>query len=156
MVAASASQGEVQLDFTLGQDHFAVDIDERAVNPDAIYGASYLFLDRCFVYLSRTDSGSLRARLTTRAAATPEQLQALAGEFASALSAQATRVALAQSTIRLREYYLAAALRAAGAPPSVDDLLAELESEDLLEDPLEIMVPWEQKHGAKPDESGSK
>jgi His-Xaa-Ser system protein HxsD len=156
MVAESASQSGVELNFALGDDHFAVDIDERAVTPDAIYGASYLFLDRCFIHLSRSDSGSLRARLTTRAAATPDQLQELANEFASALAAQTTRVALSQSTMRLREYYLAAALRAAGAPPSVDDLLAELESEDLLEDPLEIMVPWEQKHGAKTDESGSK
>ena len=34
-------------------------------------------------------------------------------------------------------------------------MLAELESEDLLEDPLEIMVPWEEKHGNKPNDSES-
>jgi hypothetical protein len=37
----------------------------------------------------------------------------------------------------------------------VDDLLAELESEELLEDPLEIMVPWEEKHGAEQAETES-
>ena len=58
--------------------------------------------------------------------------------------------------MRIREYYTAAALRAAASAPSVDDLLAELESEELLEDPLEIMVPWEEKHGAAEGESEPK
>jgi hypothetical protein len=35
-------------------------------------------------------------------------------------------------------------------------LLAELEAEELLEDPLEIMVPWEEKHGAQQSESEPK
>jgi hypothetical protein len=69
---------------------------------------------------------------------------------------QATRLRLSQATMRIREYYTAAALRAAASAPSVDDLLAELETEELLEDPLEIMVPWEEKHGAAQDETEPK
>ncbi|MDX2167478.1 MAG: hypothetical protein SF182_10460 [Deltaproteobacteria bacterium] len=155
-MTVSTGQRDIQLGVALGPDHIAFEIDERTVSPDAVYGAAYLFLDRCFVYLSRAESGALRARLTARTAATPQQLEVLASEFTEALVAHATRLKLAEATMRLREYYVAAALRAAAAPPSVDDLLAELESEDLLEDPLEIMVPWEQKHGTKQDESGSK
>jgi len=60
------------------------------------------------------------------------------------------RLRLSQATARIREYYTAAALRAAASVPSIDDLLAELESEELGEDPLQIMVPWEEKHGAEP------
>ena len=155
-MAASEGQRDIQLGFSLGPDHISLEVDEGVFDLDALYGTAYQFVDRCFVYLSRSDSGALLARLTTRAAATPQQLESLAGEFASQLAAQSTRLKLSQATARLREYYLAAALRAAAAAPSVDDLLAELESEDLLEDPLEIMVPWEQKHGAKQDESESK
>jgi hypothetical protein len=95
-------------------------------------------------------------RLTSREPATPAQLDALAGEFANELLSQVTRLRLAQATSRIREYYTAAALRAAASAPSVDDLLAELESEELLEDPLEIMVPWEEKHGGKQEDSEPK
>ena len=56
---------------------------------------------------------------------------------------------LSQATTRIREYYTAAALRAAASAPSVDDLLAELDSEELGDDPLEIQVPWEEKAGEK-------
>jgi len=62
---------------------------------------------------------------------------------------QATRLRLSQATARIREYYTAAALRAAASAPSVDDLLAELDAEDLGDDPLEISVPWEAKYGDK-------
>src|SRR6185369_8211413 len=95
-------------------------------------------------------------RLTARSSATPADLDALAGEFVNELVSQATRLRLSQGTARIREYYTAAALRAAAATPSVDELLAELESEELLEDPLEIMVPWEEKHGAKQGEAEPK
>ncbi len=155
-MAASEGQRDIQIGFSLGPDHISVEVDEGVLDLDALYGTAYQFVDRCFVHLSRSDSGALLARLTTRATATSAQLESLAGDFANQLVAQSTRLKLSQATARLREYYLAAALRAAAAAPSVDDLLAELESEDLLEDPLEIMVPWEQKHGAKQDESESK
>jgi len=59
---------------------------------------------------------------------------------------------LSQATARIREYYTAAALRAAAAAPSVDDLLAELDAEELEDDPLEISVPWDAKTGDKGSE----
>ena len=140
---------ESRLGFSLGPDHISVEVDESVYPLEAVYGASYLFLEKCFVYLSRVQPGIVSVRLTAREVATPAQLDALAGEFANELLSQATRLRLSQATLRIREYYTAAALRAAASSPSVDELLAELESEDLLEDPLEIMVPWEEKHGAQ-------
>jgi His-Xaa-Ser system protein HxsD len=145
-----------QLGFVLEPNRIAFEVDESLYSLEAIYGACYLFIDRCYVYLSRPRPGVVDVRLTAREPAAPAQLDALAGEFANELLSQATRLQLAQATARIREYYTAAALRAAAAAPSVDDLLAELEAEELLEDPLEIMVPWEEKHGAKTDESAPK
>jgi His-Xaa-Ser system protein HxsD len=155
---ASASEGgqESRLGFSLGPDHIAFDVDESVYPLDAVYGACYLFLEKCFVYLARSKPGVVDVRLTCRGTATPAELDALAGEFANELLSQATRLRLSQSTARIREYYTAAALRAAASAPSIDELLAELESEELGEDPLEIMVPWEEKHGAKEDASGPK
>ena len=153
-----AEQSETRssrLGFSLGQDHISFEVDESIYPLEALYGASYLFLDRCFVFLSRTPSGAVTVRLTAREAASAEALDALAGEFGNELLSQVTRLRLSQSTARIREFYTAAALRAAASAPSVDELLAELESEELLEDPLEIMVPWEEKHGNKPNDAES-
>lgn len=150
MPAADGGQ-QSRLGFSLRPDHVSFEVDESVYPLEAVYGACYLFLERCYVYLSRSKPAAVDVRLTAREPATPAELDALAGEFANELLAQVTRLRLAQATTRIREYYTAAALRAAASAPSVDDLLAELESEDLLEDPLEIMVPWEEKHGAKDD-----
>lgn len=146
---AADAQGQSRLGFALGQDQITFEVDESVYPLEAVYGAAYLFLDRCFVYLTRPKSGFVDVRLTARESATAAALDSLAGEFANELLSQVMRLRLAQSTARIREYYTAAALRAAASAPSVDDLLAELESEELLEDPLEIMVPWEEKHGSQ-------
>ena len=146
---------ESRLGFSTTPDSITFEIEESIYPLEAVYGASYLFLDRCFLYLSRARDGVVGVRLTVQEAseASPANLDALAGEFANELLSQTLRASLSQSTARIREYYTAAALRAATSAPSVDDLLAELESEELLEDPLEIMVPWEEKQG---EEEGEK
>jgi His-Xaa-Ser system protein HxsD len=143
------NEQQSRLGFSLAPDQVTFAVDESVYPLEAVYGACYLFVDKCFVYLSRPKPEVVDVRLTSRASATPAELDALAGEFANELLSQVTRLRLAQSTMRIREYYTAAALRAAASAPSIDDLLAELESEELEEDPLQIMVPWEEKHGTK-------
>lgn len=157
MATASSSGPESRLGFTIGPDQVAFDIDESIYSLDALYGACYVFIEKCFVYLSRPNPGVVKVRLTSRRSASTAELDELAGEFANEVLSQVTRLQLAGATARLREYYTAAALRTATSTPSIDELLAELESEDLLEDPLEIMVPWEEKHGSDKNdtESGS-
>jgi len=156
-VALTVAEQESRLGFTLGPDHISFEVEESVYPLEAVYGACYLFLEKCFVYLTRPKDEVVRVRLTSQDPASPAELDALAGEFANELLAQALRQKLSASTARIREYYTAAALRAATAAPSIDELLAELESEELLEDPLEIMVPWEEKHGTKQgDDSGAK
>lgn len=155
-MADQDSPQESRLGFRLGQNHIVFEVDETVYPLEAVYGASYLFLEKCFVYLSRPRAAAVDVRLTARESTTPADLDALAGEFANELLSQATRLRLSQASTRIREYYTAAALRAAAAAPSVDELLAELEAEELLEDPLEIMVPWEEKHGAQQNESEPK
>lgn len=155
MAPATASGGPSRLGFEIGQNQISFRLQESIYPLEALYGASYLFLDQCFVFLSRPAPGEVEVRLTSRGSATGDQLDALAGEFSNELLSQVARLKLTQSTARIREYYTAAALRAAASAPSIDDLLAELEAEELGDDPLEIMVPWEEKSGDKKDESPS-
>ena len=144
---------ESRLGVALGRDHASFDVDETVYPLEVIYGGAYLFVDRCFVFLSRPRPQVVNVRLTSRAPATSTELEALAGEFMNEMLSQATRLRLSQATARIREYYTAAALRAAASAPSVDDLLAELDAEELGDDPLEISVPWEEKHGNKGGET---
>jgi His-Xaa-Ser system protein HxsD len=148
MLADSENRSESGLGFVLEDRSISFDLDETVYPLDAIYGASYVFLDRCLVFLSRPADRVVRVRLTSREAATAPELELLAGEFGNELLSQLVRLRLSATTARIREYYTAAALRAAASSPSIDDLLSELEAEELAEDPLEIMVPWEEKHGA--------
>jgi His-Xaa-Ser system protein HxsD len=134
---------------SLGRDHASFDVDETVYPLEAIYGGAYLFVDRCFVFLSRPRAQVVNVRLTSREPASAGELDALAGEFMNEILSQSTRLRLSHATARIREYYTAAALRAAASAPSVDDLLAELDAEELGDDPLEISVPWEEKHGNK-------
>ncbi len=138
-----------RLGFSVGPDHVSFDVEESVYPLDAIYGASYLFVDRCFVFLSRPKPQVVTVRLTTREPAPASALDILGGEFSNELLSQAMRLRLSQATARIREYYTAAALRSAASAPSVDDLLAELDAEEIADDPLEIMVPWVEKHGDK-------
>src|SRR5947208_15604009 len=113
-----------RLGFSLGRDHVSFDVDETVYPLEAIYGGSYLFVDRCFVFLSRPSPRVVNVRLTSRGPATPAELDALAGEFRNELLSQVTLLRLSQATARIREYYTTATLRAAASAPSVGHHLA--------------------------------
>ena len=126
----------------------AFTLDEELYPRDAILGAAYLFLDRCFVFLERPADQKVHVRLKTKdGRTTPEGLEALAGEFANALLDQVVRFRVAASTGQLREYAFARAFFNTPAQSSIDQLLAELDDEELEEDDLEVSVPWEQDGG---------
>ncbi|MFT4979437.1 MAG: His-Xaa-Ser system protein HxsD [Myxococcota bacterium] len=118
-------------------------LDETVYPLDAIYGAAYLFVDRCFLFLDRPADQKVEVRLKPRKAATADELDALAGEFANELLNQVLRQRISESTARIREYYMARAFFSAPAQASIDQLLAELDAEEMEEDDLEIAVPWE-------------
>lgn len=119
-------------------------LDETLYSLDAVYGAAYLFVDRCFVFLDRAGDQKVEVRLTHRSTQPGAQaLEELAGEFANELLNQALRQRIAASTATIREYVMARAFFSTPAQSSIDQLLAELDEEELAEDDLEIEVPWE-------------
>jgi His-Xaa-Ser system protein HxsD len=120
-------------------------LDEEIYPRDAIFGAAYVFLDQAFVFLSRPADKQVQVRLKPKTEGA--SLEALAGEFANALLDQVVRFRVAESTGRIREYYIARAFFTTPAQSSIDALLAELDAEELEEDDLEIEVPWETPEG---------
>lgn len=118
-------------------------IDEEIYDLDAIHGAAYLFVDRCFVWLDRPADRKVAVVLRARGAATADELEALAGEFANELLNQALRKRVGAANARIREFIMAKAFFSVDAPSTIDKLLAELDEEELADDPLDIPVPWE-------------
>ena len=123
----------------------------------AIYGAAYIFIDRCYVLLDRPKGGSFSVTLTAKVADTaPEALRAMVGEFANELLSQAWRQKILEENRVIIETVTTQALAGAMGPPSLDDLAAFDFSEESFEDPLGIAMSWEDKYKKKPDDKDAK
>lgn len=120
-------------------------LDERLYPREAVHGASYLFLDRCYVFLTRPEEGKFGVRLKARQVATPPELEALAGDFANELLNQVVRIRVGESTAKIRERYMARAFQTDGSRAAVDAIVAELEREEPPPDPLRIAIPWDER-----------
>jgi His-Xaa-Ser system protein HxsD len=139
-----AADAEVEeLSYELSGRRVRFTLSEELYPRDAIFGAAYLFVDRCFIFLHRPADRQVEVRLKARGEIDAAGLEALAGEFGNALLDQVMRSRVAESTGRIREYYMARAFLTSPAQSTIDQLLAELDAEELAEDRLEIQVPWE-------------
>lgn len=141
--------GEVELSYALGERRVTFVIDEDLYPRDAVYGAAYLFVDRAYLFLDRPSDRHVSVQLRAKDAEIDEEgLTALAGEFANELLNQVMRTRVSASTARIREYYFAKAFFTEPDRSGIDALLAELDAEEMEEDPLEIEVPWSTDEGA--------
>jgi His-Xaa-Ser system protein HxsD len=145
--------GLASLDLRAGSA--SIRVDGAAYPLDALYGAAYVFIDRCYVLLDRPEGhgepdGGWRVTLAWKSGEpTAEQLRALAGEFANELLSCAWRSLIARENRTLIESVTAQALVGAMGPPSLDDLEKFDFSEATFEDPLGIAMSWEDKHKRK-------
>lgn len=141
VAAVAPAAIELSYDTDAGQVSFS--LSESLFCLDAIYGAAYLFIDRCYLFFTRPTEDGVMVHLKPKAEIATDGLDALAGEFANELLNQTIRVRLSESTKSLREYYMARAFFTTPVQSSIDALLAELDAEELEDDELEISVPWE-------------
>jgi His-Xaa-Ser system protein HxsD len=138
---------------------FQVHTEERSVSLlidtalypiDAIYSASYVFIDRAFVFLSSESHHQVKVSLTARKNASGADLELLAGDFAHELLAQVIRAKLAQAHQPIAQKVLGQAFAAQDSTATIDALLAELARETppatTQEDPLNVGVAWEPTH----------
>lgn len=125
-----------------GDRRVRFEVSEDLYDLDVILGAAWLFLDRCYVWLDRLGDRRVQVVLRARAEADAAALEALAGEFANELLNQAVRKQVGEANARVREFIMAKAFFSLDAPSTIDKLLAELDEEELAEEPLDIAVPW--------------
>ena len=146
-MTAGNDQPMEELTYAADERRVSFTVSEELYPLDAIYGAAYLFVDRCYVFLDRPGDKQVEVRLKSREPADEAALESLAGEFANELLNQVLRFRIGESTGRIREYYMARAFFSTPAQASIDQLLAELDAEEMAEDDLEISVPWENADG---------
>jgi His-Xaa-Ser system protein HxsD len=134
-----------------------VELDDSIYPLDALYGASYIFIDRCWVLLDRPRAGRFRVTLKPkRAGGDVQELHTLVGEFANELLSCAWRHQITQANRALLEQVTMSAIGGAMGPPSLDELAKYDFAGEPLEDPLGIAMSWEEKYKKKKDEEQKK
>lgn len=123
---------------------------------EALYGAAYVFIDRCFVLLDKPDAEHFRVTLSAKKPPAEEAtLQQWIGEFANELLSCAWRHQITQDNRAIIEAVTSQALSSAMGPPSLDELASFDFSEEPFEDPLGIAMSWEEKYKKSKPEAGA-
>lgn len=110
---------------------------------EAIYGASYVFLDRAYLFLDSRAPKKIKVSLKGKKKLTKKQLEDLRGEFLNELLNYTLRINLAKHNRKIREYIVGQALFSA---------LGDGETKEKMgyeNDPLGIAIPWEEKYAKK-------
>jgi His-Xaa-Ser system protein HxsD len=133
----------------------AIEFDEDLYPKDAVYGAGYVFIDRCWLLLERAAPGRLRVRLKAKGGSADET-KTCAGDFQNEALGQAYRRRIAAENRAAIEAITARAIAGAAGPPGLDDLLAmEIGEETAFDDPLGIAMSWEEKYAKKKAEKAA-
>lgn len=132
-----------------------LELDEELYPRDAIYGAAYVFIDRCYLHLDRAAEGRATLRIRDKRG-DAETTRICAGEIQNELLAQAYRRRLAIENRVLIEAITTRAITGAAGPPGLDELLAmEIDESTAFEDPLGIAMSWEEKYAKKKGEKAA-
>ncbi len=136
----------------IGADSCSLLVDEEIYPLEAVYGAAYVFMDRCFIHLDRPEPARLRITLADKDGdSQPEQVRDLAGQFANELLTCAWRRKIAVDNRAVIEATTMQAMAGALGPASLEDLEGledfEFGEGEEFDDPLGIAVSWEEKYG---------
>jgi His-Xaa-Ser system protein HxsD len=117
---------------------------------EAIYGASYSFIDKYYVFLDSSGDGDISIRLKSKEGNEASSVVS-EGEFMNELLNYALRVSLSNENKQIRQYIVEQAIFSAVSKDG-DSQIEEFSFED---DPLGIAVPWEEKYEEKSGEDSA-
>ena len=109
----------------------------------AVMTTAYTFLDKVYVKLDSGPKGIISVELVHKDDQGKLDKAALRGEFTNELLNCTVREKIAAENAKIREYIVGQALYS-----SVQDMNTE-GSDTVVDDPLGIAVPWEEKYGKK-------
>ncbi|MBW2461756.1 MAG: hypothetical protein JRH11_08920 [Deltaproteobacteria bacterium] len=123
---------------------------------DALYAASFAFIDEYWVFVEVPEAGKYAVVLARKDGESAEKdLEVMAGRFANELLSAAFREKLTEQNKATLEVVTFQAMNGAAGPPSLDELDDFDFSEDPFEDPLGIAESWEEKYGKKGADKGA-
>src|SRR5688572_1445789 len=146
---ADAAMPEGIIEIELGEARVSMHADARVYALEAVYGAAYVFIDRCWVFLDRPAPDRVRVTLSSKRATDEAGLRALVGEFANELLSCAWRGEITKNNRALIETVTMQAFAGAMGPPSLEELEAFDFTEEPFDDPLGIAQSWEEKYKKK-------
>ena len=138
----------------------SISVDPKIYPLDAIYGASYNFIDQAYIFLD----GDLNKKIDIKLKLKPDvpskftNIQEFKKAFLNELLNTTWRYQISQENKNFREFILGTALLGSLGQlnPSekfftdtksvIKELEEEKGNEEELNDPLGIAVPWEEKH----------
>ncbi len=134
-----------------------IPVDHKVYPLEAIYGASYVFIDKSYIFLE--DGGKkIRVNLKGKKKMSAKKLENLGGEFLNELLNSSLRYQISKNNKKLREYIAGVVLFSASKGDamltSAETDMKE-ESDAWMDDPLGIAVPWEEKF-SKDEKNDSK
>lgn len=127
-----------------------VTLPAKMYSLETIFGAAFIYLDRAYIRLEEGPKKGVNVLIKGREGLDEKGLEALCGDFLNELVNQAIRSEISKSNNKLREYIVAKALFSAEDSQEDDflDLLGgEEEDAGMVDDPLGIATPWEEKYG---------
>lgn len=156
---ALEQSGRAQAVTELEENRARLTFDRTLYPLDAVYGAAYVFIDRCYVFLDAPDPEHIEVTLQARENLEQVELEQLAGTFANELLSHAWRHEITEANRPILEAVTAQALSGALGPPGLEDDLDDLDdmdfSEETFEDPLGIAMSWEEKYGGQAQEGAA-
>lgn len=140
---------EDPIEVELSEGRVSMQVDAAIYPLEALYGAAYVFIDRCWVLLDRPQPGRHRITLTAKGATAEPALRALVGELGNELLACAWRAEITRNNRAVIEAVTMQAFGGAMGPPSLEELEAFDFTEEPFDDPLGIAQSWEDKYKKK-------
>ena len=125
------------------QNQIIIKVNPKVYPLEAVYGASYVFLDRAYIFLEGDPKKEIRVRLKAKEETGKGRLKDLIGEFQNELLNYALRNEISKRNAKIREYIVAQALFASN-PEEFKEPEAEYKK-----DAFNIAVPWGEKYGKK-------
>lgn len=140
------------------ENKVTITVDPKTYSLDAVYGASYVFIDRAYIFLE--EKGNKTAvNIKGKEKMTPKKLEAMGGEFMNELLNSGLRHLISKNNKKLREYIagivLFSASKTNAASASAGPEIKEEEGA-WMDDPLGIAVPWEEKFMGDKDKDDKK
>lgn len=132
-------------------------VDTNVYPLEAIYGASYVFVDKVYVFLSSESENMVKVKLRPKKEEEQKRINEYKGEFFNELLNYSLRLKVSSENRKVRDFIVGQALVSASGYSQDDVINNNSDKEEDFsyeEDPLGIAVPWEEKYGPNKKNGG--